>query len=244
MVVNTAFWFLATSFAWSPKPQRETSVRPPATLSHAESLQRMRNIQRYAAGGSLPAIMPFWLPTSNPGTNTSTGSYKSAASRLVDRATLPRVRSHRVSFLHYRIGRKKLLIRTPSRIVSANITQVAGPNGSNHWKLEAFPFFNTQFRGLVTSCIFASFSQENIYISYFSCGKISRKDGGGFSWFRMKPPLKGNNQTQQQLPVTHSIPSCWLNHPSEKWLVKLDHFPRDRGENPKHVWNHHLGIRS
>ena len=35
----------------------------------------------------------------------------------------------------------------------------------------------------------------------------------------------------------------WTN-PAEKYAtVKLDHFPKDRGEHIKNIWNHHLGPR-
>ena len=34
-----------------------------------------------------------------------------------------------------------------------------------------------------------------------------------------------------------------LNHPFEKTysgIVKIDHFSKERGENSKNIWNHHL----
>ena len=34
--------------------------------------------------------------------------------------------------------------------------------------------------------------------------------------------------------------SWWLNQPIWTILVKLDHFPKDRGENKQNIWNHHL----
>ena len=37
------------------------------------------------------------------------------------------------------------------------------------------------------------------------------------------------------------IPSSWWFQPIWKIFLKLDHFPRDRGEN-KNIWNHHLAI--
>ncbi len=30
----------------------------------------------------------------------------------------------------------------------------------------------------------------------------------------------------------------WTTH-SKNMLVKLDHLPKDRGENSKNIWNHH-----
>ena len=34
--------------------------------------------------------------------------------------------------------------------------------------------------------------------------------------------------------------SWWLNQPIWTILVKLDHFPKDQGENKQNIWNHHL----
>ena len=44
-----------------------------------------------------------------------------------------------------------------------------------------------------------------------------------------------------KLEANCSIASWWLKDPFEKCFQKLDHLPRERGENSKNVWNQLAG---
>ena len=57
--------------------------------------------------------------------------------------------------------------------------------------------------------------------------------------FRRQPIVSGKLQLQSLRKVQNALFVWWLNQPIRKIWVKLDHFPRVRGEN-KQMWNHHL----
>ena len=103
---------------------------------------------------------------------------------------------------------------------------------------------------------FGSSNQGKVLISFF----------GGFQWqppaphasikssfsclFRLlisKSPrsritLQCGREAHRSLGLQRQIVSSWWFQPNWKILVKLDHFPRDRGEHEKQLSCHHLGI--
>ena len=93
-------------------------------------------------------------------------------------------------------------------------------NKSNHRLSHIIPFV-----GHTWFCPETSEGANPLNISNFH-GSTNQKPGDGSK----EEKLVGANQPHQTLLICLSFTSWWLNQPIWKIWVKLDHFPKDRGE--------------